>query len=268
MSARRHFSWYLYLPLNVLQAVGTIVWGIFWISLALLATTLTRRRTAALWLARHVWAPGQVAMACARLEVSGRERVETDRPYYLVANHQSWIDIPSLFAAVPGPLHFLAKKELSRVPFLGWYIEAMGMVFVDRGDRRRASRSVEQARQLIAAGSRLVSFPEGTRSEPGRLAPFRSGGFGAAIDAGVDVLPIAIHGAGRVLPRDGFAVRPGTIQVRFGTPIPIAGYAHRDRARLARRAEEAVAELLGVPCPSHGATPTSDWGDAMAEEPA
>ena len=251
----RRLVWALFLPLNALQALATILWGAFWISVALAARLVARSRAPALWLARRVWAPGQIWIGLARWRVAGREHLVADRAYLVVANHQSWIDIPCLFVAVPGALHFLAKQELARVPFLGWYIEAMGMVFVDRRDNRRAKKSVDRARELLAGGARLASFPEGTRAAPDLLGAFRSGGFGAAIDAQVEVLPVAIRGAGRVLPRRGFAVRPGTIDIAFGAPISTVGLAHGDRAALARRAERAVANLLGIDRPSLSGRP-------------
>jgi 1-acyl-sn-glycerol-3-phosphate acyltransferase len=99
---------------------------------------------------------------------------------------------------------------------------------------------------LLAAGESVMSFPEGTRSRDGRLGRFRSGGFGAALEAGADVVPVAIVGAGRVLPPDGFRVRPGPIEVRVGAPIPTAGLEREGRAALARRAQAAVQNLLAT----------------------
>ncbi len=245
---RRRVNTLLWLPLNGLQLLATLTWGAFWISVALVVALVSRRRAPALWLARHVWAPGQIAIGLSRLVVVGRERLDFRRSYFFAANHQSWLDIPVLFAAVPAPLHFLAKQELARVPFLGWYISAMGMVFVDRADRRKAVASVSRAGELLAAGGSLVSFPEGTRAAPDTFGHFRTGGFAAVLDCGAhgaEVVPVAIVGAGRVLPRDGFRVRPGRVEVRFGEPIAVAGLAHQDRAQLARCAEAAVAALLG-----------------------
>ena len=259
---KRLASSLLWWPLNALQLMATFTWGAFWISVALVVVLVSRRRGPALWLARHVWAPGQIAIGLSRLAVVGRERLDFRRSYFFVANHQSWLDIPVLFAAVPAPLHFLAKQELARVPFLGWYIAAMGMVFVDRTDRRKAVASVNRAGELLAAGGSLVSFPEGTRAAPDTFGYFRTGGFAAVLDSGapsVDVVPVAIVGAGRVLPRDGFRVRPGRVEVRFGEPIPVAGLAHQDWAQLARRAEAAVAALLG---PSVRHTPRGVEGAA------
>ena len=253
----------LWLPLNALQLVATIVWSAFWISVALVVALVGRKREPALWLARHVWAPGMVAIGLSRLRVVGRERLDFRRSHFFVANHQSWLDIPVLFAAVPAPLHFLAKQELARVPFLGWYIAAMGMVFVDRADRRKALASVSRAGALLAAGGSLVSFPEGSRAAPDGFGRFKTGGFAAVLDSGVhdvDVVPVAIVGAGRILPRDGFRVRPGKVEVRFGEPIPVTGLAHQDRAQLARRAEEAVAALLGIASSSRAAAPRGESG--------
>jgi len=240
-------DFWLWLPANLLQGLFTLLWSALWISVALAVQLIARRREPALWLARRVWGPGLVYAALARLEVSGRERIDFARPHFFVANHQSWIDIPALFMAVPAPLHFLAKRELAPVPFLGWYIRAMGMVFVDRADLRSATATVARTRDLLHRGGHVASFPEGTRSRTGRLRPFKSGAFGAALDSGVDVVPVAIVGAGRVLPAGGFKVRPGRIEVRFGAPIPTADLAHGDRARLARRAADEVAALLARP---------------------
>lgn len=219
---------FLWAPLNALQALFTVIWTALWISVALAVAALARRPAPALWLARWVWAPGLLAGAGARLRVTGGEQLDPARPALVVANHQSWIDIPALFRALPVPLRYLAKRELGAVPFLGAYIRAMGMVFVDRG-------------------AHVVSFPEGTRSADGRPGHFKSGGFGAALEAGADVLPVAIVGAGRVLTREGlFRVRPGVIEVRIGRPIPTTGLPPGARAALARRAESAVRTLLAA----------------------
>lgn len=238
------FLWPL---INALQALFTAVWTAVWVTVALFTYLLTRSRRPGLFLARRVWAPGMLLAGPVRLEIEGIERLDLARSYFFAANHQSWVDIPVLFAALPVPLLFLGKAELARVPFLGWYMSAMGMVFIDRRDRVKAVRSLDRITGRLREGWSLLSFPEGTRSTDGRVQSFRSATFAAAIDTGVPVVPVALEGAGRIIPRDGFKVRPGTVRVILGEPIPTAGLTRDDRADLARRVEREIQEILSGP---------------------
>ena len=65
-----------------------------------------------------------------------------------------------------------------------------------------------------------------------------------ALEAGVPVVPVAISGAGAVLPPSGFSVRPGTIKLRFGQPIDTSGLSANERNALAHRAREEIIALL------------------------
>lgn len=228
--------------LNALQLVFTLGWSAGCITLALLVRTLTGSTRLPLAMARRLWAPGLLLGAGARLSVD-LGGLPFDRPYFFVANHASIIDVPALFRALPTALRFVVKRELGRVPFLGWYISAMGMIFVDRGARSEAIASVRQASTLARDGRSVLSFPEGTRSRDGRVGTFKSGVFLAAIEAGVPVVPVAVTGAGAVLPPSGFRVRPGTIRVAVGRPIETAGRSKEDRGRLAQEARAAVVAL-------------------------
>jgi 1-acyl-sn-glycerol-3-phosphate acyltransferase len=255
MRPRSRFDSWLWLPWNFVQGFYTVLWTALWIAVALVVAGVAGTRPA-LALARRAWAPGLLVGAGARLVVTGLERLDLSRAHLFVANHQSFIDIPALFRVLPLPIHFLAKRELAAVPFLGWYIGAMGMVFVDRRDARQGRDTVSRAAALLAAGKSVVAFPEGTRSRDGRLHAFRPGTFGAAIEAGVDVVPVALVGSGEVLPAGGFRVRPGTIEVRIGAPIPTSGASAPARRELALAAERAVRELRAasaVRMPDRGA---------------
>lgn len=237
----------LWVGINVLQAVFLAVWSAVWISAALLTLGVTHSRRPGLWLARRVWSPGLLAIAPARLEVQGLDRLDPSRACFYASNHQSWIDIPALFTAIPVPLLFVAKRELGRVPFLGWYMTAMGMVLIDRSDRAKSAASIARVTERLRQGWSVLTFPEGSRSRDGNVQSFKSAAFAAAIDAGAPVVPVAVAGAGRVLPRDGFRPRPGTIRVRVGELIPTAGLTRDDRGDLARRIQQEVEGLLSGP---------------------
>lgn len=233
--------------LNLFQFAFTLAWTAGWITLALLLRPFSGAEARLpLRMASRCWAPGLLAGAGARLEVEGGERIDWSRPYLVVANHQSVIDICALFRAVPVPLRFLLKQEMKRVPFVGWYAWATGMLFIVRDDRRAGPQLRRDAAAMLASGRSLCLFPEGTRSRDGRMAPFKAGSLQAAIDAGVDILPVALDGAGRVLPPTGFfRVRPGTIRVAVGQPLPTrVDGVPVPRQQLAAQAQAQVAQQL------------------------
>ncbi len=245
-SAAEQFKALAWTGFNTLQLAFTLLWTAGCIALAMAVHALTGRREPSLRMASRLWAPGLLGGAGAAVVVEGAEGIDWSRPHMLVSNHQSVIDICALFRAVPVPLLFLLSKETMQWPLVGWYARSMGMPFIDRGNPRAAPATLRSAAQLVRGGAQLCLFPEGTRSRDGVVAPFKAAAFQSAIDAGVDVLPVALEGTGAVLPATGlFAVRPGTIRVRFGAPIATAGDgAELDRQQLARRAHADIVALL------------------------
>lgn len=232
--------------LNMLQLAWTVVWTPACITVALVVYVLGGgRRRVPLRMASWLWARGLLAFA-GPLAVEGSGRVDWSKPYVLVANHQSVIDIAVLFRAVPVPLHFLLKQEMTRMPFVNWYAKAMGMVFIPRDDRRAATASLQRSAELVRSGAVLCIFPEGTRSRDGTLGQFKPGAFQTAIAAGAQVIPVALEGTGAVLPPEGlFRVTPGPMRVRFGDPLALeADGQPLSRQALAARAQAAVEALL------------------------
>ena len=230
--------------LNALQAVFMVAVTLVGFPVAFLLALVVGPRVS-LRLAAWYWAPLLFGGAGAKLEVEGAERIDWSRPMVLVANHQSMIDIPSLFRAVPVPLRFVLKREIASIPVIGWYARMMGMVFIDRGNARDARRQLGTAADRLRGDATFAAFPEGTRSKDGTVGPFKAGALQVAMEAGVHVLPVAIEGAGKVLPPSGFLVRPGVIRVRFGTPIETTGMQANERNALTQRAREQIVALLG-----------------------
>jgi 1-acyl-sn-glycerol-3-phosphate acyltransferase len=230
---------------NTLQLLYTIAWtaGCIMLALLVLLASLGNRHVP-LRMASRLWAPGLMFGAGARLQVEGLEHVDFSKPHVFVANHQSIIDICALFRALPVPVRFVIKQELAKVPFIGWYARAMGMVFIERGHAREAATRLHGVVSSVHGGASVCAFPEGTRSRDGSVGAFKGGAFQVALMAGVPVVPIAISGSGAILPASGFKVRPGTIRVIVGTPISTAGLHAGDRHALAQAAHDAVASML------------------------
>lgn len=230
---------------NLLQFAFTLAWTAGCILLAILLLKLSGNPRRPLRMASKLWAPGLMTGAGARLDVHGADGIDWTRPHLIVSNHQSVIDICTLFMAVPMPLRFLLKQEMTKMPFVGWYAKSTGMLFIDRDNPRAAPAMLKAAAAMLSEGWQLCVFPEGTRSRDGVVGEFKAGPFESAIRAGVDVLPVSLDGARQVLPSDSFAVNPGVIKVRFGTPIATSGeHAIRDRNALAQAAHAQVMVLL------------------------
>jgi 1-acyl-sn-glycerol-3-phosphate acyltransferase len=193
----------------------------------------------------RLWARGVLLGGFVRLRSRGREHVPRDTPVVFMSNHESWLDIPALLAAIPVQVRFLAKKSLFSWPFFGWAIAAMGFIPVDRKNRREAVKSFEDAAARIRAGRSVLIFPEETRSTDGNLLPFQRGGFLIALKAGIPIVPVGLEGPRRCLPKYNYLLRPGTITVRFGQAIPTAGRGVTDKGRLMDEVRRAVEQLRG-----------------------
>lgn len=171
------------------------------------------------WWAHSWWGPGTLKLAGVKLKVEGLENVDFTKPYVFVCNHQSFIDIPCVFTALPTRLHFVAKEELKKFPFLGQYMTAMGMIFINRTSVNKAIESLKQAGKLIKAGKSVIAFPEGTRTKNGAIGPFKKGPILLAAQAGVNIVPIKIEGAREVWPQEKVKLTPGIIHIKVGAPI-------------------------------------------------
>lgn len=110
-----------------------------------------------------------------------------------VPNHCSYLDILTLSGFLPRPLKYISKIEILRIPLIGWAMSFAGHVALRRSDRRSQLESYKKAVESLKNGNSLTAFAEGTRSVDGRLQPFKRGPFKMALDAGVDVIPLAIR---------------------------------------------------------------------------
>ncbi len=196
------------------------------------------------WIHRS-WGRTVLGAAGARIEARGLEHVSGAGGRILIANHQSFLDIWALMAALPASVRFVAKSELGRIPIFAAATRAAGHVFIDRSDPAGAGAVIREAGERVRSdGLSLVLFPEGTRSDDGRLGRFKRGTFTLAIELQADLVPVAIDGGDRVLGRGAKRVTPGTIHVRCSSPIPLAGMTAADRPALMERARGEIWRML------------------------
>ncbi len=194
----------------------------------------------------RTWSDRVVRAAKIDLVVRGVEHIPRGEACVVMANHQSFYDIPVLIQAVPEPMTFVAKAELFRVPVFGRAMTTAGVVRVDRKDRSQSVASLHSATEQLRNGRHIYIAPEGTRSHDGRLGPFKSGGFRMAIEAGARILPVAIDGTRHVLPPRGLVVQTGhRVVVTVCPPIDPKVYGLERRRELTDVVRQAIAEPLG-----------------------
>jgi 1-acyl-sn-glycerol-3-phosphate acyltransferase len=208
-------------------------------TLSIASSVFDKRGSFAHWCAR-TWSRLILATTGVTVEVGGLDRLEPGATYVFVANHQSIYDIPILFWSLPHQLRIIAKESLGNVPFIGWHLRRTGHMLVDR---RRPDRSgiLDWAARLHEQGLSLFVFPEGTRSRDGRVAPFKSGSFKLALDAGLTIVPVSVVGSRHVMLKGRLATYPGRVRLVVHEPIETAALAGVDRKQFAERVRQIIA---------------------------
>ncbi len=178
-----------------------------------------------------------------RVRVEGLERIKPGATYVFVSNHQSIYDTPVVFASLPYQLRIIAKESLAAFPVLGWHLRRGGHLFVDR---RRPDRAgiLKRWRALVSEGLSLIIYAEGTRSPDGHTARFKAGSFLLAIQAGLPIVPLAVIGTRRVMPKGRLRTEPADVQLVVHDPIQPPDIEHptaRDAKALADRVHAVVA---------------------------
>jgi len=168
-----------------------------------------------------------------RLDVSGRDTVDKMNPNVFMANHLSFLDGPLLYYLIPQVVRVILKKEIFRIPFIGWSMRFVGFVPVDRKGVKSGRRSIERATRLIKTKrySYLI-FPEGTRSRDGKMQWFRRGAFFLAINSQVPIVPITIEGTYDLMPKGSPITKKGTVRVIFHKAVSVNSLTEEDMPAL------------------------------------
>lgn len=190
-----------------------------------------------------------------KVHVTGSEHLDPHQTYVFVSNHRSYLDTATLFIHTGRRIGLLAKKELLKVPILGYGMGFVNVMAIDRSNRERALETTEAATARIRSGRSFGVFAEGTRAKPGELLPFKKGAFYMAAQAGVPIVPVVMKNTDYLMGKGTGEARTGTIEMAILPPVSTAGYGTDESVkRLVDQVRSMVAEeLRAVPAP--GETP-------------
>lgn len=177
-------------------------------------------------------------------QIEGEAPADIDhKAYVVVSNHESVAD-PFLLSWLPFDMRWVAKEELFRAPLVGWAMHLGGDIAIRRGKGESVRQMMEDCTAALAGGISVMMFPEGTRSKDANLLPFKDGAFSLAIKAGVPVLPVALAGTHKMLPKHSRWLGKAHAGARILKPIPTTGLGEADVATLREQARDAISAEL------------------------
>ncbi|HEX9545536.1 MAG TPA: lysophospholipid acyltransferase family protein [Pyrinomonadaceae bacterium] len=233
---RLHYWWSLFVAAALLLIFAPPVLSVAW---------LTRNHELvypwALFGARN-W----LRLSGMKVRVTGSEYVDPNQTYVFISNHRSYLDTATLFAYAGPRLGLLAKKELLKVPILGYGMGYVNVMAIDRSNRDRALQTTEAATARIRSGRSFGVFAEGTRARPGDFLPFKKGAFYMAAQAGVPIVPVAIKNTDYLMGKGTGEARSGTIEMVILPPVSTAGVSSDEEVKqLLERVHTMIGDELG-----------------------
>ena len=213
LAGRLLYWWSLFVAAMLLLILGPPVILVSWLA--------RRRHWVYPW---GNWGARQwLRLSGMKIRVRGLEHLDPQVTYVFTSNHRSYLDTATMFAYLGRRIGLLAKKELLKVPILGYGMGYVNIMAIDRSNRERALQTVQAATERLRSGVSFAVFAEGTRARPGKFLPFKKGAFFMAKDAGVPIVPVAMKNTDVLMGKGTGEARPGTIEMVLLEPIKTEG---------------------------------------------
>ncbi len=209
------YKWLFFAPFFI---INSVIFGI----LAVLVSPFSQRLGSLL--AGVVWARLNSFLTPIFVQVKGRENIRKGQSYIIIANHQSTYDIFVLYGWLGIDFKWVMKKEVRKIPGVGFGSEAVGHIFIDRSSTKAALETIERAKDKIKGGTSMVFFPEGTRNRTNELLPFKKGAYRFAFDLNLPILPVTINGTREIMPPGTLDLLPGKVEIQIHPPVSISSY--------------------------------------------
>ncbi|MEO6828644.1 MAG: lysophospholipid acyltransferase family protein [Acidobacteriaceae bacterium] len=236
--AASFYRWLTYLLLWPLFALATTAFG----SVSLIASIFdgTGRVQHAI---AHAWGTTLLRITLSPVQVVDRENFSTPPVAVYAVNHLSYMDTPAVLSSLPFQFRILARHDLFKLPFIGWYLQRSGQIPVDSTSLRSTLASLNRGVKALQTGMPLVIFPEGGRSADGALQPFLSGPAYMAIRAQVPIVPVALVGTHELMPMHTYHLRPRPLLLVIGKPIATTSYTSKMADALSQQVFDSIASM-------------------------
>lgn len=166
-----------------------------------------------------IWTKAVLFIYGIKVNVYGKENIDAGKGKIYISNHASYLDIFVQLAYLPDNVRMIYKKEINKVPLLGWALFCAGFIALDRDRVREAMRSLDKAAKRVKNGLSVVIYPEGTRTIDGKVGEFKRGVFFLADKAKADIIPLTLSGTLELMPMGSSKVKSGIVNMVIDKPI-------------------------------------------------
>jgi 1-acyl-sn-glycerol-3-phosphate acyltransferase len=190
-----------------------------------------------------LWAKFMIRIFLLPMKVVGLENLEPDKKYIFVANHQGFWDVFMMFGYLGHNFKWMMKDSLRKMPFVGKGCYDTGHIFVNRESPQK--EIFVKAIRILKSGTSLGIFAEGTRTDTGRLGEFKKGAFAIADMTQVEVVPLAIEGSFKLLPKKAIFMNWTPLKLTIMKPLAPIGKGKENVEYLMNESRSAIAKALG-----------------------
>jgi 1-acyl-sn-glycerol-3-phosphate acyltransferase len=193
------------------------------------------------------WLIMKTILSPVKVTGTNEHAIDNSKPRVYAVTHGSALDIPILYVNLPFQFRIIFKSELLAYPFVGWHLKRSGQVCINQQNPAVSIGAIKSALRSLRQGMPLVIFPEGGRTQDGKIQPFLPGAFFLAIKAQADIVPIALIDTFNLLPMNTYHIKCQPLEMRVGEPISTAGLSLRDMDEVSAKVKASIEKLREAP---------------------